>query len=399
VKNAVLALLSRDGAGCAIALAPALAGAALVAGGNPLARAAGGLLLGTGAVLCALSLRHVRHMAGVRRQQPPPGRLVDVGGFRMHVLAEGESHGRPAVVWMAGAHGSGYAIHHLHRRLREEARSILVDRPGTGWSDAGPFPRTTPREADEILRALAAAGEKGPFVWVGHSFGGLLVANIARRRPDLVATLVLLDPTPLETIVFGPRLGDLRAMVRNAWRTLARRLFGIYTDPDDASAQQNPYFAQVLATVSRELGEAQRVNRLLEHGTRAWAAMASIFDELSPEGIARDAWNMVVYDGDLGNLPVVLVAPQDMVEFDTLPEASQAPHAGGAGRDEARRMQRFFLRTRERYLAASSRSTRVVPPAGTGHNFPYEAPGFVIDVVRGCLEAYAMPNDAARAQG
>jgi len=399
VKDAVLSLLSRDGAGCAIALVPVLAGAGLLAAGNPLATATGVLLLGAGAVLGALSLRHVRHMAEVRRQYPAPGRLVDVGGFRMHVLAEGESRGRPAVVWMAGAHGSGYAIHHLHRRMRTEARSILVDRPGTGWSDAGPFPRTTAREADEVLRALEAAGEPGPFVLVGHSFGGLLVANIARRRPDLVATLVLLDPTPLETIVFGPRLGDLRAMVRNARRMLWRRIFGVYTDPDEAGARQNPYFAQVLATVSRELGDAQHVDRLLAHGTKAWASMVSIFEELSPEGIAKDAWNMVVYDGDLGNLPVMLVAPQDMVEFDSLPEATQAGQAGGAGQAEARRMRQFFQRTRERYLAVSARSRRAVPPAGTGHNFPYEAPEFVIGVVRECLDAYAAPRDTARMPG
>jgi pimeloyl-ACP methyl ester carboxylesterase len=399
VNDALLSLLSRDGAGCAIALALALVGTGLLAQGNVGTASVGVLLLGGAALLAVLSLRHVRHMAQVRRQHPPPGRLVDVGGFRMHVLAEGESRGRPAVVWMAGAHGSGYAMHHLHRRMRTEARSILVDRPGSGWSDLGPLPRTTPREAAEVVRALEVAGETGPFVLIGHSFGGLLVANIARRRPELVATLVLLDPTPLETIVFGPRLGDLRAMIKGAHRTLLQRLVGIYTDPDEAAARRNPYHAQVLATVARELGDAQRVDRLLQHGAKPWAAMASIFAELSPEGIARDAWNMVVYDGDLGDMPLVLVAPQDMVEFETLPEALTAGHADGAARDETRRMQRFFLRTRERYLAASTRSRRVVPPAGTGHNFPYEAPEFVIDVVRGCLDSHAAPRDTVPAQG
>ena len=43
--------------------------------------------------------------------------------------------------------------------------------------------------------------------------------------------------------------------------------------------------------------------------------------------------------------------------------------------DFERRLRRFYELTRQRYLAASSRSERIVTPAGTGHNFPYETPG------------------------
>jgi pimeloyl-ACP methyl ester carboxylesterase len=77
----------------------------------------------------------------------------------VHVLAEGQARdGRPPVVWFAGGHAGGFAMHHLHRAFRGETRSILIDRPGTGWSDAGPFPRTTAREADEMVLALERAG-------------------------------------------------------------------------------------------------------------------------------------------------------------------------------------------------------------------------------------------------
>jgi hypothetical protein len=80
----------------------------------------------------------------------------------------------------------------------------------------------------------------------------------------------------------------------------------------------------------------------------------------------------------LGDLPVWLVAPQDNAdaEIATLPEAQ----AGDAA--NARRMFRFFAATRERYLATSTRSRRIVAPVGSGHNFVYEAPEFTIGVVR-----------------
>jgi pimeloyl-ACP methyl ester carboxylesterase len=239
------------------------------------------------------------------------GRLVDLGGYRVHLLAEGTTPaGRAPVVWFAGGHAGGFAIHHLHRAFRGETRSILIDRPGTGWSDAGPFPRSTAREADEMVLALERAGETGPFIWVGHSFGGLLAANIARRRPDLVHTVVLLDPTPLETIVFGPRLGALADMRRTAWRGGFAQLFGInLAQRAEARARQTPAYAKVIDATRAVLGPEVAAARPIEANAGAWFTQASIYGELSPEGAAAVAWDTVVYDRDLGDLPVWLVGP------------------------------------------------------------------------------------------
>jgi pimeloyl-ACP methyl ester carboxylesterase len=283
------------------------------------------------------------------------------------------------VLWFAGGHASGLAIHHLHRAFCDETRSILIDRPGTGWSDTGPFPRSTAREAEEVVLALERAGERGPFVWAGHSFGGLLAANVARRRPDLVHTLVLLDPTPLETIVFGPRLGALKDMRRAAWLGGFAQLFGInLRERTDAKSRQNPAHAKVMDAAREVLGPEVEAARAVEANAGACFAQASIFSELTPEGVAECAWDTVVYDRDLGDMPVWLVAPQDSSDADiaALPEAQSADAA------DARRMFRFFAATRERYLATSTRSRRVIAPAGSGHNFVYEDPQFTIGVMR-----------------
>src|SRR5208337_1350217 len=64
------------------------------------------------------------------------------------------------------------------------------------WSDIGPFPRSIETETRELKTLLERAGEKGPFVLVGHSFGGFLAVNFAGYFPNEVAGLVLLDPTP-----------------------------------------------------------------------------------------------------------------------------------------------------------------------------------------------------------
>jgi len=390
-QTSLLALLSRDGSGLLVAVAlAALAGIV----GRMLGGLVGQVITAIGVImalgLALASLRHLMTLARARRRHPPPGRLVDLGGYRVHILAEGQVRdGRPPVVWFAGGHASGLAIHYLHRAFRDETRSILIDRPGTGWSDTGPFPRSTAREAEEVVLALERAGEQGPFVWAGHSFGGLLAANVARRRTDLVHTLVLLDPTPLETIVFGPRLGALKAMRRTAWLGGFAQLFGInLRERADAKARLNPAYAKVMDAVRAVLGPEVEAARPIEANAGRWFAEASIFQELSPEGVAACAWDTVVYDRDLGDLPVWLVAPQDDSDADiaALPESQ----AGSA--DNARRMFRFFAATRERYLATSTRSRRIVAPAGSGHNFVYENAEFTIAVMRDILLGTNTPS-------
>lgn len=298
----------------------------------------------------------------------------------MHVLAEGAAReGRPPVVWFAGGHACGYAIHHLHRAFRGDTRSILIDRPGTGWSDTGPFPRTTAREAEEMVLALERASEQGPFVLVGHSFGGLLVANMARRRPELVHAVVLLDPTPLETIVFGPRLGALKDMRRTAWLGAFAQLFGVnLMARHEARAALVPAYKQAMDATRTALGPEVAAARRVEANAGNFFAQASIYSELTPEGVAAVAWDTVVYDRDLGDLPLWLVAPQDCSDGDIalLPEAQAN---GGA---KARRMFAFFAATRERYLATSRCSRRVVAPRGSGHNFVYELPDWTINTLR-----------------
>lgn len=379
-RDTHLAILSRDWAGLIPAALAGTVGAALAANASAWSLVVGGMLAACASILAAGATWHLLQVARVRARHPVPGRLVDVGGFRLHVLAEGTCQGTPAVVWLPGGHGAGFALYHLHRMLREETRSILIDRAGTGWSDIGPFPRTTAREAVEIISALQGAGEKGPFIFAGHSFGGLLAANIARRRTDLTAALILLDATPPDTLIYGPRLADLVKTRRLATWKAIRHLYGLHRDRRDLAMRR------LTELVAERLGPEGVAARALEIRTRELCATASIFKELSAEGMARVGWETAVYDGDLGGLPVLLVAPADMVEFASLPAAVAATAQGEPGVAETARMRRIFAYSRERYLATSAASRRIYSPAGTGHNFPYEVPDFVAEVVRSCLK-------------
>lgn len=364
VTDTMLALLGRDWAGPVLALLPAAMGTWCVTLGTGW-RILGGVLWAVALALGLGSLRHLVHVARVRVRYPPPGRMIDVGGHRMHLLAEGEPGPRPTVVWMPGGHAGGYAMHRLHSLARHRMRSVLVDRPGTGWSDPGPFPRTTAREAVELLTALDRAGEKAPYVLVGHSFGGLLMANAARRRPDLVAGLVLLDPTPPDAVAFGPALPGMRRAPRDQAVLALRHLFGLHPLADRKGTPPSDDPARILATI--------------ELRPKATCAAASILRELTPGGITRDGWHTAVHDGELGTLRLLLVAPRDLTGGDALFEAVDDPQ-------ERARQQHFFLTVRERFLATSSNARRIYTPEGTGHDFPDVVPEFVVQVVDSMLD-------------
>ncbi len=126
---------------------------------------------------------------------PLPGERVDVGGYRLHVHAEGRGQPGPAVLLEAGLGCPLDTWGWIQPRIARTAPVISYDRAGIGGSDRGPRPRSARLILDELDRVLAATGLPGPYVLVGHSFGGLLVRAFAARHPGDVAGLVLADAT------------------------------------------------------------------------------------------------------------------------------------------------------------------------------------------------------------
>jgi pimeloyl-ACP methyl ester carboxylesterase len=126
----------------------------------------------------------------------PPGQLVDVRGFRLHVHCGGA--GAPSIVLDAALGGSSVSWSLVQPELAKVSRVCSYDRAGFGWSDAGPMPRTACRIADELRTLLERAGIPPPYLLVGHSFGGLVSLIFAHRFRDDVAGLVLVDPAHAE---------------------------------------------------------------------------------------------------------------------------------------------------------------------------------------------------------
>lgn len=132
----------------------------------------------------------------------PPGRLVSIGPHRLHLYCLGS--GSPVVLFDAALGGSSLSWTFVQPAVAGVTTACVYDRAGFGWSDAGPIPRTASRLADELHALIAAAGLQGPFVLVGHSFGGLTIRLFAARYPALVAGLVFVDPAHPEDWIDPP---------------------------------------------------------------------------------------------------------------------------------------------------------------------------------------------------
>lgn len=127
---------------------------------------------------------------------PLRGQMIDIGGRRMHIVCEGPAGGGPTLVFESGVWGFSADWGAVQQMTTQRGwRSCAYDRAGMGFSDAAPGPRDGLAIAADLERLLAAAKEPGPYILVGHSMAGLRLPTFARRNPELVAGIVLADPT------------------------------------------------------------------------------------------------------------------------------------------------------------------------------------------------------------
>ena len=165
------------------------------------------------------------------RKYPPPGKMVDVGGFKMHLNCTGE--GSPTVVLDAGLHFGSFGWSNVPQEIAKFTRVCAFDRAGVGWSEASPAGRGINQINKELHDLLTNAGEQKPFILAGHSIGGFYVQNYANNYLDEVAGVVLIDASHGEQITNDPppimlaRIAKLAVPI-GIFRLMTR------TSPDDA---------------------------------------------------------------------------------------------------------------------------------------------------------------------
>ena len=125
------------------------------------------------------------------KKYPPPGQLVDVGGYRLHIDCTGT--GSPTVVIDAGLGDWSTGWGYVQPEVAKTTRVCTYDRAGWAWSEAGPLPRDAAQFAKELHTLLKNANIPGPYVMAGHSLGGLTVRVYVHDYSSEVVGVVLID--------------------------------------------------------------------------------------------------------------------------------------------------------------------------------------------------------------
>ena len=286
---------------------------------------------------------------------PPRGTLVDIGGRRIHLDCRGT--GAPIVVFESGLDMYGsLSWSAVQDQVAQTTRACSYDRAGILWSDRAPGRRNGAAIASDLHAALQAAGERGPYVMVGHSLGGPYVMTFARQFGDDVAGIVFVDAShpdqqqrmkqalgqQAEPSMAGPKLAAALA-----WMGVPR-LFAGSVGHARAPARANAAMSAYLPLSLRPMLDEQ----------------AAIDTTFSDAGALRS----------LGERPLVVLtaaAPMQAADLAVMKLTSE----------QGRRLQAVWFELHDEETSWSSHG-RQVRLDDSHHYIQFERPDAVIDAVR-----------------
>src|SRR5579872_4866368 len=149
------------------------------------------LIISVGVIVAALAIYQFSMTEWDSHRYPPPGKLVDIGGLRLHINCTGT--GSPTVIFEAGPNDSSLIWQLVQPQISKLTHVCSYDRAGFGWSDAPNEARTSLNIADELARLLTRAAVPGPYILVGHDFGTLDLRVFTARHRQEVAGMVFVD--------------------------------------------------------------------------------------------------------------------------------------------------------------------------------------------------------------
>ena len=309
---------------------------------------------------------------------PPPGRMVDIGGYRLHLLCQGEGGDRPGptVVLEGGLGDPGISWAAVMPGVAGVARVCAVDRAGSGWSEESPRPRDVATIVDELRATLEAAGISGPYMLVGQSLGGLVARLVALRHREEVAGMVLVDATPEDYLEQAPE------SVRVTMERMTKLAGPMFAVPRALAAAGVFALRPSLVPGANDVPEAvgrdrYRALMALGGGLKALTATMKLLDASRSQ--VREA-RVAAGERPFGDLPLVVLS------------AGKEGEIPGGVPEEDQRANTELWRDLHRQMAAESSAGRWELVDGSGHMIHHDRPDAVVATIREVVEA-------ARARG
>ena len=295
---------------------------------------------------------------------PPPGQLVDVGGYALHYLLMGETHNGPTVILVSTRGSEHLEWFRIQREVASFARVLSYDRAGLGWSQPSSHTPTPDQTARDLHDLLTRAAIDGPYIVVGASAGGIYARRFVTRYPDGVAGLVLVDSAhEAQESRFPPAYIAARQPQRD---------------------EMHAALEKTASLTHAELVEKYRVEfpiLFTETGPFPPDIGAQIVDRLTPECMAAGRDETLALDAflssgqepaPLGDLPLIVL------------EATQRPPVPGIPDDLNAAAHQVWLSLQAELAALSTAGTLI--PVDCGHAIAMLKPDVVIEAIRQMVE-------------
>jgi len=257
----------------------------------------------------------------------------------LHYMVSGS--GPVTVVFESGLGFSRSCWGLVQPAIARLTRAVVYDRAGFGDSEVDVAPRTIARMARDLGALLDHLGT-GPFLLVGHSWGGPIIRRVAADMPGRVRGLVLVDPTDENCdLYFTSAVRRNFALTRSITPFLART--GLYRALGSRPGRVQP--ADVAADHSRD-------DFGIAGATAATAELAVFHPELEK---LRDS------APEIGDIEVSLIS--------------------GARASRLERAQRLAIRAAHRRSVETFANARMIDAVTSGHSVMFEQPQLVIDEI------------------
>jgi pimeloyl-ACP methyl ester carboxylesterase len=221
--------------------------------------------------------------ARAERAHPPPGKMIDVGDHRMHIDCVGQ--GSPTVVLDTALGAMSASWVRVQQEVSGTTRVCAYDRAGMGWSQSGPEPRDAKQVAGELHALLEGAGIDGPYVLVGHSFGGLYMQTYAARYPEEVAGVALIESSHPEQFSRLPEARNSYEQITLLYTVASLlapigvvRLFNLSPAPPELPHQQRAQIA-ALNPSTRQVSTTAQEFRATPQSTAQARSLRSLGDK------------------------------------------------------------------------------------------------------------------------
>ena len=319
------------------------------------------------ALLLAIATLSLRGSAQSDSAPPLPGRLIDLGGYKLHLNCTGR--GSSTVVLSAGAgdFSTDWAL--VQPKVAAYTRVCSYDRSGAAWSDLGPKPRSIYQEVFDLERLLRAAGERGPYIVVGQSLGGMVARVFAEQYPRQTAGVVLVDAYSEDAqLSLNGKLTRLRLLAKDRQIPAPRSAI---TADDAMTATELKNTQDFIRDVIGKPKIESPFDKLPPDAQRArlWAAaQPKSFvggDDYLAEISAKAYAESQAKAHPLGDIPLIVLA---RTRSDYPPEVAAVLVAEHSAQQA-------------KFATLSTNGTEIIVP-NSGHHIQLDAPDAVVDAIR-----------------